>query len=154
MKTPEQWQSRYAFSVIGGRLVEIMKVYAVLIRQTFAFYIDLVSKVQDLPSVGFVNSELTLSDREWTCESRHIHHDRDVNAAINIQNEGWVPPVHQPVERRLCCTGRKAQQPWPRRSRNHQDLRWLVRRHPLDAPTYSRQGKSGERFTRAVNAVS
>ena len=37
---------------------------------------------------GAINSELTLADREWTCESCNTHHDRDMNAAINICNEG------------------------------------------------------------------
>lgn len=37
---------------------------------------------------GFVNSNLTLSDREWTCPSCGLTHDRDVNAAINIKQEG------------------------------------------------------------------
>ena len=36
---------------------------------------------------GGINSELTLADREWTCECG-AHHDRDVNAAINIRNVG------------------------------------------------------------------
>lgn len=36
---------------------------------------------------GAVNSELTLADREWTCECGE-HHDRDINAAINIRNVG------------------------------------------------------------------
>lgn len=35
---------------------------------------------------GRVNKKLTLNDREWTCETCHSHHDRDINAAINIKN--------------------------------------------------------------------
>lgn len=37
---------------------------------------------------GTINAELTLKDREWTCDGCGTHHDRDWNAAINIRNEG------------------------------------------------------------------
>lgn len=37
---------------------------------------------------GYVKRDLTLSDREWTCPICGEHHDRDVNAAMNILSEG------------------------------------------------------------------
>ena len=37
---------------------------------------------------GYHNKELSLSDRQWTCPKCGSHHDRDVNAAINIKRAG------------------------------------------------------------------
>lgn len=37
---------------------------------------------------GHKNVNLKLSEREWTCQSCSTHHDRDLNAAINIRQEG------------------------------------------------------------------
>jgi putative transposase len=42
---------------------------------------------QDCSDCGWRNTELQLSDREWTCGNGHTL-DRDVNAAINIRNKG------------------------------------------------------------------
>lgn len=39
-------------------------------------------------SCGWINQDLTLSIREWTCESCGEVHDRDVNAAKNILKQG------------------------------------------------------------------
>lgn len=35
---------------------------------------------------GCKNNKLKLKDRYWTCENCYSHHDRDINAAINIEN--------------------------------------------------------------------
>ena len=37
---------------------------------------------------GFHNENLTLSDRQWICPECGSHHDRDINAAINILRAG------------------------------------------------------------------
>jgi len=36
---------------------------------------------------GYKNDALDLSVRDWTCPDCGTHHDRDVNAAVNIRNE-------------------------------------------------------------------
>ena len=38
---------------------------------------------------GWINNPLTLKDREWICPKCGTKHDRDLNASINILNEGY-----------------------------------------------------------------
>ena len=39
-------------------------------------------------SCGYINSDLTLEDRDWTCPRCEVKHDRDRNAANNILRQG------------------------------------------------------------------
>ena len=37
---------------------------------------------------GYIHKDLQLSDRKWKCPLCGKEHERDINAAINIRNEG------------------------------------------------------------------
>ena len=37
---------------------------------------------------NYINQDLTLKDRKWTCPSCNTIHDRDFNASINIKKQG------------------------------------------------------------------
>ncbi len=62
---------------------------------------------------GFKNNELILSDREWACPECKTHHDRDLNAALNIKMIGWEirhtsrGPREGPVELSAMAGARK-----------------------------------------------
>ncbi len=44
---------------------------------------------------GYHNDNLSLRDRQWTCPKCGSHHDRDINAAINILRAGLAALVEQ-----------------------------------------------------------
>lgn len=42
---------------------------------------------------GYSNNNLSLKDRQWTCDQCDTTHDRDINAAVNILRAGLASPV-------------------------------------------------------------
>ena len=50
---------------------------------------------------GYHNKALSLSDRQWTCPKCGSHHDRDINAAINIKQAGLAALSGDDVRRAI-----------------------------------------------------
>ena len=61
-------------------------------------------------SCGHLMEELPLSVREWDCPACGVHHDRDINAAINIRKAGRY------LLKRIKTTGSDARKVTPKRN--------------------------------------
>ncbi len=70
------------------QFVEILKYKCQKHRRQFLQVSQWTATTKPCSDCGFHNNNLTLSDRQWTCSECGSHHDRDINAAINILQAG------------------------------------------------------------------
>ena len=80
--------SRVIADVAWGNLVQILKYKCEWNSRELVVIDRFYPSSKSCSNCGHLLDELPLSVREWTCPSCGIHHDRDVNAAKNILNEG------------------------------------------------------------------
>ncbi len=73
-----------------GQFLQILEQKCAKHGKTFVKISQWTATTKPCSDCGFHNKELFLSDRQWTCPDCGSHHDRDVNAAINIKRAGLV----------------------------------------------------------------
>ena len=75
--------------------VEILKFKCLKHNREFRQVGQWMPTTKPCSDCGYHNKNLSLSDRQWTCPDCGSHHDRDINAAINILRGCLGPPVEQ-----------------------------------------------------------
>ena len=70
------------------QFVEILKYKCQKHKRFFKQINQWTATTKPCSECGFHNENLTLNDRQWTCPECGTHHDRDINAAINILRAG------------------------------------------------------------------
>ena len=78
-----------------GQFVEILKFKCFKHNRDFRQVGQWTPTTKPCSDCGYHNKELRLSDREWICPECGSHHDRDINAAINILRAACGPSVEQ-----------------------------------------------------------
>ena len=78
-----------------GQFVEILAFKCFKHNRKFRQVGQWTATTKPCSDCGFHNENLSLSDRQWTCPECGSHHDRDVNAAINILRAACGPAVEQ-----------------------------------------------------------
>ena len=78
-----------------GQFVEILKFKCLKHKREFIQIGQWTPTTKPCSECGHHNENLTLKDRQWTCPDCGSHHDRDVNAAINILRAALGPFVEQ-----------------------------------------------------------
>ena len=78
-----------------GQFVEILKFKCSKHSREFLQVGQWTATTKPCSDCGYYNENLSLSDRQWICPECGSHHDRDVNAAINILRAARGPSVEQ-----------------------------------------------------------
>ena len=71
-----------------GMFIELMEYKAAEAGRTLVRIPRFEPSSKTCSDCGAINQELTLSDRQWVCQSCGVLHDRDYNAAKNIRRVG------------------------------------------------------------------
>ncbi len=75
-----------------GQFVEILKFKCFKHKRAFLQSGQWTPTTKPCSDCGHSNENLTLKERQWTCPDCGSHHDRDINAAINILRETALGP--------------------------------------------------------------
>ena len=78
-----------------GSFIEILEYKCFKHNRDFRQVGQWTATTKPCSDCGHHNDNLSLSDRQWTCPECGSHHDRDVNAAINILRAACGPVVEQ-----------------------------------------------------------
>ena len=70
------------------QFIQILKQKCIKHGKTFVQIGQWIATTKPCGDCGYHNKNLSLSDRQWTCPECGSHHNRDVNAAINIKRAG------------------------------------------------------------------
>ena len=76
-----------------GQFVEILKFKCFKHNKVFSQVGQWTATTKPCSECGHHNNNLTLLDRQWICPNCGSHHDRDINAAINILRAACDPVV-------------------------------------------------------------
>lgn len=88
-------------SASWGEFIKQLKYKAELNGKNIVFIGRFEPSSKTCNKCGYINKELKLNDRKWICPICGEHHDRDINAAINIKKFALNPQSLVAVEEKV-----------------------------------------------------